>query len=184
VNEAEARLIVKAKKGDVSAFEALMNQHAIFAYNLALRTLNNSQEAEDVAQEAFVRAWRAMPNFRADAQFSTWLYRIVTNLCYNRLPKLKTDLQAMDVDEDVVLADNRPSVESGMMDEEMKIVLHSAVNQLPEGYRLMISLRHVQGLSYNEIAEVTDMPIGTVKTGIFRARKQLKAILLERGVQR
>ena len=184
MDNAEKQLIAKAKKGNVPAFEQLVNQHATFAYNLALRTLSNSQEAEDVVQEAFVRAWRAMPRFRADARFSTWLYRIVTNLCYNKLPRLKKEMLAIDVEEDVVLPDKRQSIEAGLMDDDMKRVLHTAVDQLPETYRLLITLRHVQNLSYNEIADVTDMPLGTVKTGIFRARKQLKAILLERGVQR
>jgi RNA polymerase sigma-70 factor (ECF subfamily) len=82
-------LIARAQRGDASAFEALVNMHAKLVYNLAFRVVNDPHEAEDLAQEAFLRAWRALPRFRGQARFSIWLYRIVTNLCYNRLPHLR-----------------------------------------------------------------------------------------------
>src|SRR5690349_513730 len=88
-------LVRRAQTGDTEAFGALVLAHQAFVYNLAWRALDDPHEAEDVAQEAFVRAWLALPNFRAQAQFRTWLYRIVTNLCYNRLPRLRRDLTAL-----------------------------------------------------------------------------------------
>ena len=177
MSQDERQLIHQAQNGDADAFETLVNQHAPLVYNLALRTLRHPQEAEDVAQETFWRAWRALPRFRAQARFSTWLYRITTNLCYNRLPHLKRELAALDPDEDVALPDERQQVEQQLLTAELSAMLRATFEQLPEGQRLLINLRHLQGLSYAEIAAVTQMPLGTVKTGIFRARRQLRQAL-------
>ena len=146
-------------------------------FNLAFRTLNNRQEAEDIAQETFVRAWKALPKFRADARLSTWLYRITTNLCYNRLPRLKSELNAFDLDETMALTGQTQSVEGQVISEELYERVWTAVANLPESYRLLITLRHVQGMAYQEIAAVTDLPLGTVKGSLFRARKLLQAML-------
>ncbi|MBN1145911.1 MAG: sigma-70 family RNA polymerase sigma factor, partial [Anaerolineales bacterium] len=91
----EAQLVQRARRGDTDAFAELLRAHQDFAYNLALRALGDPHEAEDVAQEAFVRAWQALPRFRGDARFRTWLYRIVANLCYNRLPRLRRELSSL-----------------------------------------------------------------------------------------
>jgi RNA polymerase sigma-70 factor (ECF subfamily) len=175
----ERQLIRRAQKGETAAFETLVQQHASFVYNLALRTLNDAHEAEDIAQETFVRAWQALPQFQARAQFRTWLYRIVTNLCYNRLPHLKTELAALDPAEEVVLSDGRQAVERELLTAELRQQIFTAIDNLPQSYRLLVTLRHLQGLSYQEIAEVTEMPLGTVKTGIFRARQMLQERLSE-----
>ena len=179
----EQRLIERAQQGNTAAFEAIVNRHAAQVYNLALRMVRNPQEAEDIAQESFVRVWRALPTFRADAQFTTWLYRIVTNLCYNRLPRLKQELHAVDADEQNTLQDTAVSIERTLLNEELLNELNQAINSLPESQRLLITLRHVQGMSYDEIAQVTEMPLGSVKTGIFRARRQLKYLLTHAEVE-
>ena len=179
MDQAEQTLIKKAQAGDTAAFAGLVNMHGTLVYNLALRTLSDAQEAEDVAQETFVRAWKALPRFRADSRLSTWLYRIVTNLCYNRLPQLKRELAALDPDLEIELPDERQGVEEGLLSAELIEQVNTAVNQLPESYRLLISLRHMQGLSYAEIAGVTNLSLGSVKTGIYRARQQLRAMLAE-----
>lgn len=171
----ELALVRRAQQGDTVAFEQLLTQHAQFVYNLALRTVNVPQEAEDIAQEAFVRVWRKLPQFRAEAHFRTWLYRIVINLCYNRLPRLKTELAALETDEIDIVDDE--GVEMGLVSAETRQQLHAAIADLPESYRLLITLRHLQGMSYKEIAEATNMPLGTVKTGIFRARRELRRTL-------
>ena len=175
----ERELIRRAQQGETAAFETLVQQHAPFVYNLALRTLNDAHEAEDIAQETFVRAWQALPQFQARAQFRTWLYRIVTNLCYNRLPHLKTELAALDPAEALVLPDGRQAVERELLTAELRQQIFSAIDNLPQSYRLLVTLRHLQELSYQEIAEVTEMPLGTVKTGIFRARQMLQERLRE-----
>jgi RNA polymerase sigma-70 factor (ECF subfamily) len=179
VNTEERQLIRRAQQGETAAFEALVLQHAPYVYNLALRTLNDATEAEDIAQEAFVRVWQALPQFQAKSQFRTWLYRIVTNLCYNRLPRLKTELAALDPTEEVILSDGRQAVERALLTAELRQQIFTAISTLPQNYRLLITLRHLQELSYEEIAEVTEMPLGTVKTGIFRARQMLQERLAE-----
>jgi RNA polymerase sigma-70 factor (ECF subfamily) len=177
VDRDEQTLIGKAQAGDTDAFAGLVTMHGSLVYNLALRTLGDTQEAEDVAQETFVRAWKGLPHFRAGSRLSTWLYRITTNLCYNRLPGLKRELAALDPDLEIDLADEGQRVEALLVTAELVQQVDTAVNQLPESYRLLISLRHKQGLSYAEIATVTKMPLGSVKTGIYRARRQLREML-------
>jgi RNA polymerase sigma-70 factor (ECF subfamily) len=166
--------VQSAKGGDDRAFEELMTQNARYVFNLAIRLLDDPREAEDLAQEAFIRAWKALPNFRLESSFKTWLYRIVANLCFDRLPKLKEDLSAMDIDDILDLPLDFISPEGSLLSKELETELHKAIEELPESYRLFITLRHVQELSYAEIAEVTMQPLGTVKTGIFRARQMLR----------
>lgn len=174
----ERELIMRAKKGDTRAFEYLMNQHAQYVFNLVYRLVNNREEAEDLSQDVFINAWRKIGTFRGDAQFKTWLYRIATNLCYNRMPTLKRDMASMAVDHDMPLVSKTIGVESALEASEQSQELNRAIQTLPENYRLLLILRHVQEFSYNEIAEITNTPLGTVKTGIFRARQMLKERLL------
>src|SRR5690606_21187594 len=107
----EQRLIQQAQKGDHDAFASLINEHQRYVYNLAFRVVKDENEALDLTQETFVRAWTALPNFKGQAQFRTWLYRIVTNLCYNRLPNLRKSLNDLgdDVLEDIPQFDNLAS---------------------------------------------------------------------------
>jgi RNA polymerase sigma-70 factor (ECF subfamily) len=177
----EADLIKRARSGDTDAFEVLVTEHQNFVYNLALRTLGNAVEAEDVAQDAFVRAWLALPKFRRRAKFRTWLYRIVVNLCYNRFPRLRRELVTM-ADEDIadipdMVTENGLVI--GVERSERRAFLHRQIDDLPDHYRMLISLRYQDELSYNEIATITNLPIGTVKTGLFRAKECLRKVMLE-----
>ena len=174
--EAEQVLIQRAQKGNHDAFAALVELHQRYIYNLAVRVVKDENEALDLTQETFVRAWTALPNFRRQSQFRTWLYRIVTNLCYNRLPNLRRSLSDLgdDVMEEVPDFDNPArKFES----TETRKYLHQAVEHLDENYRLLITLRYQHELSYEEIASTLNLPIGTVKTGIFRAKEQLRKAL-------
>jgi RNA polymerase sigma-70 factor (ECF subfamily) len=174
----EQRLVAQAQQGDSAAFEALVNLHAHHVYNLALRVIRHPEEAEDLSQEAFLRAWRGLAHFRGEAQFSTWLYRIVINLCYSRLPRLKSELAVLMPDDLALhLPDARPDMSDALLSTELAAVLHKAIDDLPASYRLLMTLRHLQEMSYNEIAAVTGLPLGTVKTGIFRARQLLRNVL-------
>lgn len=175
----ERQLVTRARAGDTAAYTLLVEAHALFVYNLALRLLNEPQEADDLAQEAFLRAWQSLASFRGESRFQTWLYRIVTNLCYNRLPTLKQELAALDPEEDVAIPAKRPLPERQLIDADLRADLQQAINGLSASYRLLIVLRHLQGMTYDEIATVTDMPLGTVKTGIHRARKALRLALAE-----
>ena len=176
----EQQLITRAQRGDMSAFETLANFHTPYVYNLALRVARDPHEAEDLTQETWLRAWRGLPTYRADAKFTTWLYRIVTNLFYNRLPRLKQQLTELDPDDAALhLPDDHQHTESNQLSKELKTHLHQAIKNLPSHYQLLITLRHLQDLSYTDIAQITGMPLGTVKTGIFRARQMLKSALEE-----
>jgi len=174
----EVELIQQAKTGDTKAFVKLIVEHQSFAYNLALRTLGDPHEAEDMAQEAFVRAWLAISRFRGRATFQTWLYRIVVNLCYNRLPNLRRELAA-EGDEKIANVHDGLSANPATLVEidEQRAFLHRQIERLPEKYRLLITLRYQGELTYEEIAQVLDVPLGTVKTGIFRARARLREAL-------
>jgi RNA polymerase sigma-70 factor (ECF subfamily) len=180
VDPIEMNLIRRSQAGDREAFGGLVERHQRYVYNLALRVVGNAQDAEDLAQEAFVRAWLALPNFRLQAQFRTWLFRIVTNLCYNRLPGLRRELADLGEDCLAELPDeSAPDVDpaAGLEAGELRSYLHRQIDGLPEAYRLLVVLRYQQGLSYEEIAQAASLPLGTVKTGLFRARERLRQAL-------
>jgi RNA polymerase sigma-70 factor, ECF subfamily len=165
-------LIRRARGGDPRAFATLVEQHQQFVYNLALRVMGDEQEAE-----AFVRAWMALPNFRGQSSFATWMYRIVINLCYNRLPGLRRELANLGeatleemTDESIPFADPAESLEV----QERRSFLHGQIDSLPAQYRLLIGLRYQQEMSYEQIASMVSLPLGTVKTGLFRAKAQLR----------
>jgi RNA polymerase sigma-70 factor (ECF subfamily) len=177
----ETNLIQRAQAGDTFAFERLVIEHQDFVYNLALRTLGNSTDAEDVAQDAFLRVWQALPSFRQQARFRTWLYRIVVNLCYNRFPRLKRELDILTEEnvDDIPDDANETQLSANLEMAELYALLHRRIDELPDHYRMLISLRYQNGLSYNEIAAITDLPLGTVKTGLFRAKQRLRHALRE-----
>src|SRR5512138_2282710 len=138
----EDSLVQRARTGDQEAFASLVMEHQRYIYNLALRVLRNEEEALDLAQETFVRAWTALPNFRGQSRFRTWLYRITTNLCYNRLPGLRRSLS--DLGDDVVYeipetaaAFDNPAREFEA--RELRSYLHQAIDDLDENYRLLVS---------------------------------------------
>jgi RNA polymerase sigma-70 factor (ECF subfamily) len=176
----EQAFIQRAQKGDSDAFAALVDEHQRYIYNLALRVLKDEDEALDLTQETFVRAWTALPNFRGQSQFRTWLYRISTNLCYNRLPNLRRSLT--DLGDDVIseLPETDPTFDNparGFEARELRSYLHTAIGNLDENYRLLLSLRYQNELPYEEIASMLNLPLGTVKTGLFRAKEQLRRAL-------
>ncbi len=174
----ETALIQRAQKGDRDAFAALVDEHQRYVYNLALRVVKDENEALDLAQETFVRAWTALPNFKERSQFRTWLYRIVTNLCYNRLPNLRRSLNDLgdDLMEDIPESNfNTPAQE--FESNETRRHLHQAIDDLDANYKLLITLRYQDELSYDDIAATLNLPLGTVKTGIFRAKAQLRTAL-------
>jgi RNA polymerase sigma-70 factor (ECF subfamily) len=174
--------VALARDRDTGAFEALVRHYERYVYNLALRVVNHPQEAEDLSQQAFLRAWTALPRFKGESKFSTWLYRIVTNLCFDRLPHIRRELASLPIEELIeYLPDGRDCLEDAYVSADLVARVHSAVERLPTSYRLLITLRHLQGMSYDEIAQVTGMPLGTVKNGIFRARRQLKEWIQEPG---
>ena len=178
----EKQLIERSRKGDIAAFDKLVRRYERTVYNVAYRLSNSHDDASDIAQEAFVRAWNNLKSFRGEAQFSTWIHRIVTNVFLDDRKKKRsrptTSLEeSVDLDENSVTRqyeDTSPSPEALMEGEERRMILEKAVQTLPEAQRVMIFMYHNQGLAYEEIAEITELPIGTVKSRLNRARLALR----------
>ena len=173
----EAQLIRQAQRGDSDAFAALVTLHERFVYNLAVRTLGDPEDAADMAQEAFVRAWQALPGFRAESQFRTWLYRIVLNLCLNRIPRLRHQINELTHNDLADIPERGADPAMRLEQQEKNTFLHTEIDRLPEPYRLLISLRYQGNLSYDEIGTLLGLPVGTVKTGLFRAKARLRKAL-------
>lgn len=177
----ERDLVQQAQEGDSRAFGELIDAHQKFAFNVALRAVGQSQDAEDIVQEAFVRAWRSLNGFRAEARFRTWLYRIVVNLCYSRLPQLCQDESLLDSSNGKATKPDSPlkrGPENKLEDKQVMEYLQEQIKILPSRYQILLLLRHREGCSYAEIAEIMDLPLGTVKTRIHRARKKLKQAVI------
>ncbi len=176
MSDNEAQLVVKAQRGDEDAFEQLVRAHQRYVFNLAYRVLGDYREAEDVAQETFVRAWRGLPSFRAESRFTTWLYRIARNVCLNRLPRLQAELTQTELLGETLASPGQTPAD--VFDaKERRAFVHAELARLPEKYRLVLTLRYLQDLSYAEIADVLNLPLGTVKTHLHRGREALAARL-------
>ena len=177
----DQRLVERVQQGDKRAFELLVSKYQRKLMRLVLRLVHDHAEAEDVVQEAFIKAYRALANFRGDSAFYTWLYRIGINTAKNHLVsqgrRAPTSTDA-DVDEAETFVDadglrdiNTP--ESLLASKQIAATVNSAMMTLPEELRHAITLREIEGLSYDEIAELMVCPIGTVRSRIFRAREAI-----------
>lgn len=182
MSDLEKLLIKKSKSGDIDSFELLVSSYDRKAYNIAFRMMGNEEDAKDMAQEAMIRVFRAIKDFKEQSSFATWLYRIVTNVCLDELRRRKKEM--------TVSLDNTIETESGEMHLEIcsdretpedayerleqRELIADAINQLTEEYRSVIILRDVHGFSYEEIAFMLDCSLGTVKSRINRARNLLK----------
>lgn len=182
--EEENRIIDAVLGGDADAFEALVLAHQTGVYNLTLRMLGNEQDALDASQEAFFRAYRALPRFRRESRFSVWLYRLASNICLDMLRRRPSVpyLSLTDEDDgDLPLPDTRPGPQEALERTELRRAVQAGIAALPPEFRQALVLREVNGLSYDDIARVTGLEPGTVKSRIFRARKKLAQILSRGG---
>lgn len=176
----EILLISRARTGDREAFGGLVEQYRDNVYRLAYRMCGNAYDADEAAQEAFVAAWRALPNFRGDAKFSTWLYRLTTNAAIDVMRREKRHQTAGD-GEMIDVADDADSPQETVERTEQQEAVQKALSTLREEYREILLLRYMEELDYSEIAEVLQLPSGTVKSRINRAKAALKAALLKSG---
>ena len=176
----EILLISRARDGDREAFGALVEQYRDNVYRLAYRMCGNAYDADEAAQEAFVAAWRALPNFRGDAKFSTWLYRLTTNAAIDVMRREKRH-QTVGDGEMMELADDADSPQETVERTEQQEAVQNALATLSEEYREVLLLRYMEELDYAEIAEVLQLPSGTVKSRINRAKAALKTALLKSG---
>jgi RNA polymerase sigma-70 factor (ECF subfamily) len=169
----EAALLARLKEGDARAFEELVIAHQHRVFGVALRMLGNAAEAEEVAQEAFLRAHRAIGSFRGEAKLSTWLYGIASRLCLNRLAGGERRLVRGEVELDR-LAEPGADPAADLERSEVEQALHRAIAELPEERRIVVVLRDLEGLSYEEIAAALELELGTVRSRLHRARTDLK----------
>jgi RNA polymerase sigma-70 factor (ECF subfamily) len=184
--ENEALLVQRAAAGDARAYELLVIKYQRRITRLIGRLVRDVDLVDDIAQETFIRAWRALPKFRGDAQFYTWLYRIAVNTAKKALLELKRDpivteaaLRSVDDDDETSRRENEliseSTPESELAAREIAAAVNAAMEALPEDLRQAITLREIEGLSYEEIAETMNCPIGTVRSRIFRAREAISA---------
>ena len=184
----DAELVKRVQAGDTGAFDILVQKYQHKVVNLIGRFVSDQAECQDIAQDSFIKAYRAIDNFRGDSQFYTWLYRIAANTAKNHLASRtrKSPGYAIDVDdaehyegESGLKEYDNP--ENLLLTNEIKATIFDAIEKLPEDLKSAITLRELDGLSYEEIAEVMDCPIGTVRSRIFRARevidKELRPLL-------
>lgn len=184
-SEDDATLVKSVQRGDAAAFDALVLRHKDRVFNLCYRLLGEFQEADDFAQEVFLKAFRSIKRFRFEAAFSTWLYRIAVNTCKNRLKSLEYRQRKMTIPLENPgnpdtgaspreIRDNGNSPGNHFEKKERMRVIQEAVNALPPDQKTVITLRDIQGFSYEEIADITGLNLGTVKSRLSRARLELR----------
>jgi RNA polymerase sigma-70 factor (ECF subfamily) len=175
-------LIAQAKQGDMAALEALILQHEKIVYNVALRMMNHTEDAKDISQEVFLKAYRNIASFDERATFSTWIYRITVNTCIDEMRKRKGK-QPLFLDNEFEdeegtwkkeIADESDTPEESLMRKEEKSEILMALKTISEDYKTVFILRDIRGLSYDEISDITGLALGTVKSRISRARNHLK----------
>jgi RNA polymerase sigma-70 factor (ECF subfamily) len=179
--EVDQQLVERAQRGDKRAFELLVAKYQRKLGRLLSRLVRDPGEVEDVTQEAFIKAYRALPNFRGDSAFYTWLYRIAINTAKNYLVALgrraptttEFDHEEAESFEDADALRDSATPEAELLTREIATTVNRAMEALPDDLRTAITLREIEGLSYEEIASVMNCPIGTVRSRIFRAREAI-----------
>ena len=179
--EIDQQLVERAQRGEKQAFDLLVVKYQRKLGRLLSRFIRDPAEVEDVAQEAFIKAYRALPSFRGDSAFYTWLYRIGINTAKNYLMALgrraptSTEVEAQDAEgfEDGEQLRDINTPESMLLSKEIAATVNATIEELPEELRTAIQLREIEGMSYEDIARIMDCPIGTVRSRIFRAREAI-----------
>jgi RNA polymerase sigma-70 factor (ECF subfamily) len=179
-NLLDEQLVERVQRGDKNAFNLLVRKYQHKVVNLVARYVNNPGDVPDVAQEAFIKAYRALPTFRGESAFYTWLYRIAVNTTKNYLTSQGRRPPSSDVEADEAeyygggeALQEVATPENLALTDEIKRTVFTAIEALPEDLRTAITLREMEGLSYEEIAEIMDCPVGTVRSRIFRAREAI-----------
>tara|TARA_B100001250_G_scaffold203879_1_gene174868 strand:- start:60 stop:644 length:585 start_codon:yes stop_codon:yes gene_type:complete len=175
-----AELVKKSQLGDKSAFEELVRRHQELVFSLAYKLTGNRELANDVAQEAFIRAWKAIQKFRGDSTFSTWIYRITVNTAWTLRKKAKKhySLNIEETQEPVVI-DEKKDPEFLAINSDLSSVLKKALDQIPVDQRIIVELKNIEGRSHKEIAEYLDISVTAAKVRLHRAHQKLRIILEE-----
>ena len=180
----ERELIASARRGDEAAFEQLVRLHEKKVYNLCLRMCGNTEDASEAAQDTFLAFWRGLEGFRQDAALSTWLYRLASNACIDLLRRNKRSVDSVSIDNEEVrvdVPDRAPTPEQHVEQKETRRLVNEGLRTLPDEYRQVLILRELEQLSYAEIAELTELELGTVKSRISRGRMLLRNYLAASG---
>lgn len=183
--ENEINLLKKSKNGDIEAFEELIEAYQKKVFNIAFRMIGNYDDASELAQEVFIKIFKGIKSFKEESTFSTWVYKITTNVCLDELRKtrnkksisLDEELKLDDGEVQIQIVDQRPSPETLFEQKEIKKTVKKAIDNLSHEHRIVIILRELNGLNYEEIAKILKCPVGTVKSRINRAKQELKEIL-------
>lgn len=182
----EQELIVRVKQGDIQAFEPLIEAYEKQIYHLCLRMTGNPEDARDLTQESFLKAWQKLGQYHVESAFSTWLYRLSSNLCIDflRQQKRRTVFSLTteeDTGEELEVASVDPSPEEIVLQMDDRRAVADAMKELDEDHRLILTLRVVEDMPYEQIAQVLGVKEGTVKSRLARARTKLRRILLQNG---
>lgn len=185
VSETDRDIVEQVRAGNIRRYAVLVDRHKDRALTLATRLTSDRGEAEELVQDAFMRAFKNLDQFRGDAKFGTWFYRILYNLCMTKVTRRHHRAETLDdVDgpwlETMILEQGEPSIHDRLEREELQEMISNEVDKLPEKYRLVIVLFYIQEMAYEEMVSILNMPIGTVKTNLFRARNLLKERVLGR----
>lgn len=179
--ETDRQLVERVKRGDKRAFDVLVLKYQHKIVGLVSRYLRDQDEILDVTQEAFIKAYRALPRFRGDSAFYTWLYRIAINTAKNHLvsksrrpPDTDVDIDQGEFQNDSAVLRDIENPENSLATDQLEAVVYKAIADLPEELKVAVTLREFEGLSYEEIAEVMQCPVGTVRSRIFRAREAIE----------
>ena len=175
-----SELVKKSQLGDKSAFEELVKRHQELVFSLSFKLTGNRELANDVAQEAFIRAWKAIGKFRGDSTFGTWIYRITVNTAWTLRKKAKKhySLNIEDTQEPVVV-DEKKDPELVAINSDLSLILRKALNQIPLEQRIIVELKNIEGRSHKEIADYLDISVTAAKVRLHRAHQKLRNILEE-----
>ncbi len=172
----ERALIERCRAGDDTAFGELVDEHKNLVYGLVYRMISDRSRVDDVAQDVFLKVYRGLPYFRGEARLSTWIYRIVQNVCAAARSRRVPD-QSLDQEDGSGRRHDPGAVDGAFGDLELRDRLEKAIAQLPEPQRLLIAAHYLEGVQYEALAESMNIPLGTVKTHLYRAKKRLRELL-------
>jgi len=183
--EEDFELLAKFKKGDQQAFELLVRKYKTTVFNTIYSIMGNAQEADDIAQEVFLKVYTKADSFKGKSSFATWLYRITVNRCVDELRRRKNKIISYETEFNQeeklklkdVLASRGNDITEKLRQKELQDIIQKAVNSLPEKYRIILTLKEIEGLSYKEISQIMKISLAKVKIWLFRARQKLKGKL-------
>lgn len=178
IEEELLKLIREAQRGDLNAFETVLKNYQYYAYKVAFRVLTNDDDAKDVVQECFIRIWKNLGGYNAKVKFTTWMYKIVINLCYDKLRRRKTEYERNEVlDEQFIGSGDNP--EQLLSNKEQAEIIKHISDGLPEKQRMVFVLRDLEELTTDEVSQIMEMSVESVKANLSIARKTIRAKLIK-----